>query len=164
MNNIKKVEFVFENCECFEIDEKYFGMFQIADIKTEIYRIACNAISKLTTAYTVALEIFSEANTDYNPCGSSERSKKFDRITSWRDITSIILYYDDGKEETYYVDYVEKQDGVLGTENINQRTYISSLGNLYLVITKDKDIKDFFETDEIECKESLDFSKMMILD
>ena len=163
MDNITKVEFVFENCESFEIEEKHFGSFQISNIETSIYRIACNAISKMTTAHTIALEIFSEANIEYNPFGSLEANKKFDRITSWRDITSIILYYDDGKEESYYVDYIDEHEGALGTENVNQKSYISSLGNLYLVIASDKNIADFFDTDEIECKDSLDFSKTMIM-
>jgi hypothetical protein len=117
----------------------------------------------MTTAHTIALEIFSEANVEYNPFGSLETNKKFDRITSWRDITSIILYYDDVKEESYYVDYIDEHEGALGTENVNQKSYINSLGNLYLVIASDKNIADFFDTDEIECKDSLDFSKTMIM-
>lgn len=164
MNTVTTIEFVFENCECFEIESKHFGMFQMSNIQTKIMRIACNAINKFQTAHSIALEIFSEANIDYNPFGSVEVNKKFDRLLAWRDITSIILHYDDNSEESYYVDYNEEYEGALGAENLNQHTYKSKLGNLYIVIEKDKNIDDYFDSQEIESEESMNFSKTMICD
>lgn len=162
MNRVKKVEFIFENCESFEIESKYFGGFQVSDITTSVFRIACNSISKMTTAHTIAFEIFSEGNDQYNPFGNSENTRKFDRIEAWRDITSIVLFYDDGTHESYYVDYDEEVEGALGAENLNQHTYLSALGNLYIVIAKGKDVFDFFDKEEIESEESINFSKTMI--
>lgn len=164
MKNIKSVELILENCETIEIEAKYFGMFKMDDIRTGIYRIACNAISKSQTAHSIAFEIFSEANVKYAPFGSCEEQLKFHRLTQWKDITGIELKYEDGSVETYYVDYDDGEDNALGAENLNEKVHISRLGNLYIVIEKDKTIFDYFDKDEIEDVESVNFSKTMILD
>jgi hypothetical protein len=162
MKHVRSIEFVFENCEYFEIESKYFGGVQFEDIRCSIARIACNSISKLYTVYSVVLEIFASANIDYSPFGStSETQKKFDRIMNWNDITSFIIKYDDNSEEDYYVDYDDKNDS-LGAENKNQKVYLSKQGNLYIVIEKNKDVLDFFDKEEIDDKEVVDAFERMI--
>ena len=164
MKNIKSIELILENCEVIEIESKYIGMFRMDDIRTSIYRIACNAISKSQTAHSVAIEIFSEANVKYSPFGNCEEQLKFYRLAEWKDITSIELHYEDGSTETYYVDYDDGENDALGAENLNQKNYISTLGNLYIVIEKDKTVFDYFDKEEVEDVESINFSKTMIMD
>ena len=161
MQNIKSIEFVFENCEGFEIDAKYFGIVAMDSIRTVVARVACNSISKYTTVGSVIFEIFSEANVEYD--GFGEPTLKFDRICMHRDITAIALHYEDGESETYYVNYEDEVEGQLGTPNKNQKVHINSFGNLYLIIDASKEIFDFFDKDDMEDKEKNEFSKSMIL-
>ena len=164
MKNIEKVEFVFENCESFEIDAKYFGQFHVENIYSAINRIACNSIAKMQIANTIAFEIFSEGNIPYSPFGGQEQQNKFDRISAFSDITSIVLIYEDGSTEQYYVNYDDGGNYGLGVENKNQKSYISTANNLYLIIQKDTDIFQFFNKEEIDDKEYIDSFKGMILE
>lgn len=165
MRNVKSIEFVFENCECLEIESKYFGGVHLEDIRTSIARIACNSIAKMQTVHIAVFEIFSEANTEYAPFGNqSDKLLKFDRIAALDDITQIIVHYEDNQEEVYYVDYDDDGNDGLGAPNKNQKSCISALGNLYLVIEKDKNIGDYFDKDEIDNEEEIDDIKSMILD
>jgi len=161
MKTIKKVEFIFENCEHFSIDANYFGDFCIENIHENIYRCGLNAIGKFIVADTVVFEIYSEADTLYN-CFGEDRNK-FDRIKSYMDITSLELVYDDGSIETIYVDYEDSIEGQLGTSNTNQKVYKSELGNLYIVIAKDEDIEDFFNKEDINDREFVDYYKAIII-
>lgn len=162
MQNIKNVEFIFENCECFTVDAKYFGIFEMSDLQTKIRRIAMNSISKYTSVNYVAIEIYSEADDRYDFYGEEMKSK-LDRIQQYRDITGICLTYDNGLKETYYVNYKDEIEGALGTPNVYQKTYLSKLGNLYLVISEDKDIADAFDMEEINNEEIIKMDKQMIL-
>ena len=165
MKNVKSIEFVFENCECLEIEAKYFGVVYLENIQTSIVRIACNSIAKMQTIHSAVFEIFSEANIEYAPFGSqSDKMVKFDRLVAWDDITQIIMHYEDNQEEVYYVDYDDNGNDGLGAPNKNQKSCISALGNLYLVIEKDKNIGDYFDKDEIDNEEEIDDMKSMILD
>lgn len=165
MRNVKIIEFVFENCECLEIEAKYFGGVHLDDIRTSIARIACNSIAKMQTVHSAVFEIFSEANTEYAPFGSqSDKMVKFDRLVAWDDITQIIVHYEDNQEEVYYVDYDDDGNDGLGAPNKNQKSCISALGNLYLVIEKDKNIGDYFDENDIDNEEEVDAMKSMILD
>ena len=89
---------------------------------------------------------------------------KFDRIVAWDDITQIIVHYEDNQEEVYYVDYDDDGNDGLGAPNKNQKSFISALGNLYLVIEKDKNISDYFDEEAIDNEEEVDIMKSMILD
>ena len=107
MRNVKSIEFVFENCECLEIEAKYFGGVHLEDIRTSIARIACNSIAKMQTVHSAVFEIFSEGNTEYAPfCNQSDKMVKFDRLAAWDDITQIIVHYEDNQEEVPYRDGV----------------------------------------------------------
>ena len=165
MKDVKMIEFVFENCECFEVEAKYLGGVQFEDIRKSIARLASNAINKFETAYSVVLEIFSEGNVEYHPFHNEnmEKTTMFDRLQC-NDITQFIIHYDDDTNETYFVDYDEGDDNRLGAPNLNQKTYLSKIGNLYIVIEKDKQICDFFDKDEIDNPDHVNFLKSMILD
>ena len=158
MKDVKSIEFVFENCDNFEIEAKHFASFQLEEIKSSVFRVACNAISKFQTAYSVVMEIFSDANVDYSEFGQFENKKKFDRILAFDDITYINLKYSDDTEESFFVDYNGEET------NENQKSYLSSLGHLYIVIENGKDIWDFFDKEEIENKDHMDNFRNMIID
>ena len=142
---INSIEFVFENCEFIEFDEKYIGRFSLDHITRSVRRIASNAIKDLTTANDVAIEIFSEGNEEYS-CYGSTPAMKFERILRHNDITSIVVHYSDGFYEEFFVNYDEgEHDGKLGAPNIFQSTTLSNLGNLYIVISSDFSVTEMFD-------------------
>lgn len=159
MRSIKSIQFVFENCESFSIDVRYFGSFELSDFYTTINRFGCNCIAKINYVDTVVLEIFSEGNKKYAPFGfSDDVTTYFDRLRAYNDITRIEIVYSDNTSEEFYVDYEGDQF------NKYQKSYTNKFGDLYIVISKDKDIFDFFDEDEINDKDVVTFNKNVILD
>ena len=87
---LKEITFHFENCDCLTIDGKYIGNFHVGDIKTVIYRIACNSIRQMDVVHEFAIEIHKDADKSHYPLGIKEyKQSVFDRLTEWDDITSI---------------------------------------------------------------------------
>lgn len=162
MRLIKEVEIVFENCEVAILPIEVIGSFHIMGIHDEIHRIACNAIGIQTIAYEVAFELFQEADT-INKCedNSLSVSKPIERIQKNNDIVALNIIYDDGNEQYIYVDYSDN-DKYAGEENKNQKTHISSDGVLYVVISNNKGIYDFFKADEMGNVRLINLKKTMI--
>lgn len=159
MKHIKSIEFVLENCESFNIDANYFGTFLIDDIRYSIQRIACNSIIKMAIADTIVIELFSEGDREYRPFGGLEKATIFERLQKYNDITQIIVHYEDQTEEAYFTNWAKGNDG----ENKNQGVCKSDLGNLYIVISADKDFSTFFDTEYMNDKDYIDFAKDMII-
>lgn len=165
---LKEITFILENCDSITIDGKYIGDFVVQDIHTVIQRIACNAINKIEIANEVAIEIHKDANKERYEFGL-EKCKRmtFDRLTDYPDITNIefelIDDYSDGEETPhvekydYCVCWVGRNDAI----NEAQKDYISKDGNLYIVIADSKGIDDFFNKNDIDDSEYMDFSFSM---
>lgn len=159
MKDVKKIEIIFENCEYIEFTPKDFGIFLLDDITTSISRIACNSISELKHAKTVALEIFdTKLDSTYNPFGIQDKAQTVKkRFALCDDITSIhITFVDDSKQE-YYVEWGEDE-----YTNEYQKTELGKNGNLYIVIGKDKNISDFFDDYAMNDKEMAESHKKLI--
>lgn len=159
MKHIESIEFVLENCEGFSIDASYFGAFLIDDIHYSIQRIASNSIVKMAIADTIVIELFSEGDREYRPFGALEKTTIFERLQKYNDITQIIVHYEDQTEETYFANWAEGDD----FENKNQNVCKSDLGNLYIVISEEKDFSTFFDTEYMNDKDYIDFAKGMII-
>ena len=144
MSKISKIELILENLEVIIIDSEDIGGIDIVDIKTRIQRIACNSINKYKYSDTVAIEIHKSANKLFNYFkieGAEEYI--FDRLTHNSDICTIEVHYEnEDKIDLISVDYDEQRGN-----NINQKSYIDERGNLCLVISKDKNIEDYFDID-----------------
>lgn len=163
---LKNITFVFENCDFVTIDGKYVGDFLVDDIKTSISRIACNAIEKMDTAYTFAIEIHKDANKERYQFGQEQcedfKQMTFDRFSKVNDITSIQFELEDNyvkegecsKVESY--DYVIHWTGDNDFVNEAQKSYMSECGNLYIVIADGKNIEDFFDVEGINDEYSMD--------
>lgn len=142
MVEIKSITLGLENCEDLVLKKSVLGRFVIKDIDTKI----ADTVGKYSTAKTVAIEIFSEGNAEYESFGSHKETI-FNRLQSFRDICSIDIQYKDGTKDSYSVDYNEDK---FSEENLNEKVYLSKAGNLYIVIAKDKEVEDFFEIKEID--------------
>lgn len=164
---LKEITFVLENCDLITIDGKYIGNFVVEDIRTSIQRIACNSIDKMDVAHTLAIEIHKDADKTHYAFGFGTedyyKESVFDRIISYDDITSIqfelVDEYVEGNQEptvehyNYFVDWT----GESNQENNAQKSYISKVGNLYVVIADGKNIEDFFVKEDIDDNEYMDF-------
>lgn len=161
MKEISAIELLFENCETLRLGINVLGDVYLGKINPEIARIACNSIAERVFVDEVALEIFSEAEElgVWTPEWGNHNSK-LGRIAFHNDITQIEILYSDGSSKTYFIDYEEESEA-LGAPNINQKSYISSLGNLYIVISKEKDIEDYFSCVHTEDEETVKFNKNM---
>lgn len=140
---INKLTFTLENCENVSFDGKYIGNFYLGKIKTEIRRIAANAIRKVDLCKEFYVEIHKDGNRSYHPFGIvAESELPFDRLTSYDDITYIeIEYEEDGRVET--LTYLPLWVGDDRQNNDAQDTVIGHNGNLYIKIGK-KDFADYF--------------------
>ena len=163
MKNVKSVNLVLENCEVINIEAKYFGQLLLEKIRTKVYRVAMNSISRMQVVNRVAIELFSEANVPYDSFGEESRETIFDRLTNYNDITQIELLYDDeGKDtELFIVNWVDGDK--CGCTNKLQKSYTSKPGNLYILIGKDMKLKNFFDKEEIEDEQCMMFAKSMVL-
>ena len=146
LQELGSVHFFFENCEYLEIEGKYIGTFYITDITKEYTDSIQYDVAK-----TIVIEIHRDANTQYQFYGMNSTVPKFTRIQQG-DIVSIDFSYvwNDklGHKENWFnvhPDWVEKKTNI----NDLQHTYISNEGNLYLVISPDKDVYHHFDMDLI---------------
>lgn len=153
---LKEITFTLENCDYITIDGKYIGDFLVDELNTSIRRTAVNTIEQIDGADIVVIEIHKDANKErylFLQTGwEDSKHMTFDRLTGYDDITRIEFKLDD-KSYSYYVDWVGDSD----YENEAQSTYISKDGHLYLIIAKDKVVSDFFNMNEIDDSEYMDF-------
>lgn len=158
--NLKSITFGFENCEVLTIDGKCVGEFLVDNITKYFARIACNSIDKVEVANTFAIEISTSANESYCPFGMKELcgpTTKFGRLLQYNDITSIDFTLQDGETETTYSYWLYWREGN-ECLNVAQYTHLSTLGNLYIVVSKDKKFEDFFDEKRINDKHSVKFN------
>lgn len=163
--NLKYISFMLENCDMIIIDGKYVGDFLVDDLHTTFTRTGCNCIEKIEVAKTFAIEIHRDANIVRYQHGQTQnegcRQMTFERFCC-NDITQIEFEFSDSVREyqetdgadsyCYFVDWSD--DDCI---NQFQKSYISKDGNLYIVIEKDKLIEDYFDIDEINDSECMDF-------
>ncbi|MDE7425727.1 MAG: hypothetical protein K2N51_18870 [Lachnospiraceae bacterium] len=164
---LKYIEFVFENCDSIKIEGKYIGDFLVDDLEKSIKRIACNLIEKIEVANTIAIEIHKDANKERYQFNQTQyedfKQMTFDRLKEYADITSIQFeleedYVEEGQVlcreyYNYYVDW----SGDSEYTNEAQKIYLSKDGNLYIVIADGKKLEDFFNLEEIDDGEYIDF-------
>lgn len=161
MIDVKSIDIVLENCEVYTFLKEDIGYFELSDIREEIFRCASNAISKHKTAHCVNIELFNNHRLQPITFNENEKTDVFKRIFEGNDITQIHIRYEDKTKEFYLVDYNELNEA-LGAPNKNQKSYISDLGNLYIVISAKEQLEDVFNKEEINDKEVVEYHKEMI--
>lgn len=164
---LKEITLILENCDAITIDGKYIGRFLVDDLHSYIGRTALNSFDKVDVADTIIIEIHKDANKERYQFDQTQyedfKQMTFDRLLNYKDITGIEFtlvenYVQEGRKPVvedynYYVDWVGDSDYV----NEAQVNYLSKDGNLYIVIAKDKKIEDFFELEEIDSSEAMNF-------
>lgn len=149
MTQIKSVQLALENCETIEIGKEDIGKFYVSDIKRSISRRAVNSISDSLSAEEVCIQISSKANChkSFISTWHDGEVKPFDRLMKHDDITALCINYQDGKSEHIYVNWGGDSEYNNDYQSIavNENT-----GDLYLVISKKKNVGDYFKEDLIE--------------
>lgn len=88
----------------------------------------------MTVANNICLTLSKNADVPHQEFGVGEFTTTFKRLYDCRDITSLSLIHDDGKEEEFYVTYDEDE---LKCYNKLQLVELDSYGNLVIKIGKD---------------------------
>ena len=156
MDRVQSITFVFENCESLELPIRYFGIVEINDIQQCIRRATVNSVKKIQVAKEVFLEMFSEANREFD---WEINYWRFERIIKYADIVYLDIKYEDGDVESIYVDY----NSTCAERNENQDTWVSNLGNLYLSICKRKIVSDFIYEKDANNEVSVNMRKSLEL-
>ena len=159
IEKIKSISLILENTDSISFNKNVIGYFLMDKIEQGIFRIASNCISKEIISKEIFIEIFKEGNEQYNEMNISNNKKyKFDRLLSCSDITSIEVHYENNdKVEEYYV-YGEYDS----YENNNcQKTFISEVGNLYILIDSQKrEIKEYIVDNKYICDLNYNVDKL----
>lgn len=138
--SLKKINFIFENCESFEINEKYILFFTLDKIYPSIHYYGKGRFKKTEHADIFIIRLHSDANEEYHSFGIPTLAKnKFKRITEYNDLTSVKLTTDEGEKE-YYLNWNMSNDCV----NSYQKTLLTKNGDVCIVVAKDKELEDYF--------------------
>ena len=127
---IKTLKIHFDGCDTIEIDWDNVISLRMTDVN-KAYQYIKNTTLEMTVANNVCLTLSKNADSPYQEFGVGMFTTTFKRLYDGRDISSIVLVHDDGKEEEFYVAYDEDEFGCF---NKLQSTGIDDDGNLIIKI------------------------------
>lgn len=162
-DQIEKIKFYLENCESIAIEGKHIGHLNIDNITYSISRMACNAIEEMYTAHHFAISINRDANVNQDMIMLGHKIdnrtlKPFSRLVQYPDITSIFIHFKGINEpKQFFVTWDSEDD----QNNNNQKAYVNSFGDLFIVIDKELSLEDIFPKEQIEDQDSMDFEWSM---
>lgn len=130
---MKELRIFLENCDSITIDSQhiqFLDMEHINKVSPDV-NIICQTTRQLCTADRVTLILSKNANLPHREFGIFDETTVFKRLMKRRDIVSLTVVYEDGKEVTYYVSYDEFEHGF---DNKLQTTELDDNGNLVIKI------------------------------
>lgn len=131
---IKELEIHLNTYDTITVDWKNVICLKMTDVNKS-YQFAGDFILEQTVANNVVLNILKRGNLPHKDFDTGKETTVFKRLTDCRDIVSLTIVYDDGKEEKFSVLY--NQDEHNGFCNSLQSTEIDSYGSLIIKIGKD---------------------------
>lgn len=126
MNNIKEIEFVFENCECVVVPIECFKKLYIKDL---------NKLKNKDSFEEMKCIIVDNGQSKYS-FGFATTVTPIQRINQYNDITSIYITYNDDKIIQLYTPWYEENEYCNSQSNENQTTNMSSYNTVELSIIK----------------------------
>lgn len=108
---MKELRICLENCDAITVDSKdvkFLDMEHISKLPQDI-NIICQTTRQLCTADRVTLILFKEANSPHREFGVFDETTVFKRLMKRRDIVSLTIVHEDGKEVTYHGPYDENE-------------------------------------------------------
>lgn len=131
---IKELEIHLNTYDTITVDWKNVICLKMTDVNKS-YQFAGDFILEQTVANNVVLDILKRGNLPHKDFETGKETTVFKRLIDCRDIVSLTVVYDDGKEERFSVLY--NQDEHNGFCNLLQSTEIDSYGSLVIKIGKD---------------------------
>ena len=130
---IKELEIHLNTYDTITVDWKNIICLKMTDVNKS-YQFAGDFILEQTVANNVVLDILKRGNLPHKDFETGKETTVFKRLIDCRDIVSLTIVYDDGKEEKFSVLY--NQDERNGFCNLLQSTEIDSYGSLVIKIGK----------------------------
>lgn len=130
---IKELEIHLNTYDTITVDWKNVICLKMTDVNKS-YQFAGDFILEQTVANNVVLDILKRGNSPHKDFDTGKETTVFKRLIDCRDIVSLTIVYDDGKEEKFSVLY--NQDERNGFCNLLQSTEIDSYGSLIIKIGK----------------------------
>lgn len=128
---MKELQIVLENCDVIKVSwENVVNLVMCKVNKTYQYSKRIGLL-EMSVAENICLVLSKNADLPHQEFGVGEFTTNFKRLYNGRDISSIVLVHDDGKEEEFYVAYDE--DGFRCFNKL-QSTGIDDDGNLIIKI------------------------------
>lgn len=128
---MKELQIVLENCDVINVSwENIVNLVMCKVYKTYQYSKRVGLL-EMNVAENICLVLSKSADLPHQEFGVGEFTTNFKRLYDGRDISSIVLVHDDGKEEEFYVAYDEDEFGCF---NKLQSTGIDDDGNLIIKI------------------------------
>lgn len=128
---MKELQIVLENCDVIKVSwENVVNLVMCKVNKTYQYSKRIGLL-EMSVAENICLVLSKNADLPHQEFGVGEFTTNFKRLYNGRDISSIVLIHDDGKEEEFYVAYDEDEFGCF---NKLQSTGIDDEGNLIIKI------------------------------
>lgn len=134
---MKELRIFLENCDSITIDSQhiqFLDMEHINKVSPDV-NIICQTTRQLCTADRVTLILSKGANLPHREFGVFDETTVFKRLMKRRDIVSLTIVYEDGKEVTYHGPYDESE---------------CIIGNLATVRKGDKEVTYYVSYDEFE--------------
>lgn len=134
---MKELRIFLENCDSITIDSQYIQFLDMKHINkvSPDVNIICQTTGQLCTADRVTLILSKKANLPHREFGVFDETTVFKRLMKRRDIVSLTIVYEDGKEVTYHGPYDE-----------NERL----IGNIATVCKDGKEVTYYVSYDEFE--------------
>lgn len=148
---ITKIDVVFENCDFATIPAEHIENISIYDTK-ESWVYHNGQMEQCFNCKKVYLQFSNAANVPMSFMCGDTNTKFFNRAMAYGDITSIVIYYDDGTDRLYYVPWKDEEY----SGEINQYQ-ITGIVNRHLCIGIGKNIDSLFydKFDLLQCNEDL---------
>lgn len=134
---MKELRILLENCDTITVDSKdinFLDMEHINKLPQDI-NIICQTTGETCTTDKVTLILPKDANLPHREFGVFDETTVFKRLMRRRDIVSLTIVYEDEKEVTYYMPYMEN---------------IPAIGNLVTVRKNGKEVVYYVSYDEFE--------------
>lgn len=108
---MKKLRICLENCDSITVDSQHVQFLDMEHINkvSQDVNIVCQTTRQLCTADRVTLILSKEANLPHREFGVFDETTVFKRLMKYRDIVSLTIVHEDGKEVTYHGPYDESE-------------------------------------------------------
>lgn len=108
---MKEIRILLENCDTITVDGKdvkFLDMEHISKLPQDI-NIVCQTTREMCTTDRVTLILSKDANLPHREFDVFDETTVFERLMRHRDIVSLTIIYEDGKEVTYHGPYEEDE-------------------------------------------------------